>query len=122
MIGDASQRLAGKRRKRCNAEESEVGFAGRAEQMVGGASRRLAGRQRRRNPTVEESEVEFKGQAERPSKTQVGDGAGKQSRRCNSRGRTFGPSGRVGRLIGGASRRLAGRQRRRDWRTTRVGG
>lgn len=48
-----------------NAEEPEVGFAGRVGRLAGGASRRLAGQQRRRDPAVEESEVEFRGQAER---------------------------------------------------------
>lgn len=43
-----------------------VGSAGRAGRWIGGASRRLAGRQRRRDTAAEESEVEFKGQAERP--------------------------------------------------------
>jgi hypothetical protein len=42
-----------------------LGPSGRAGRWIGGASRRLAGRQRRRDSAVEESEVEFEGQAER---------------------------------------------------------
>jgi hypothetical protein len=42
-----------------------LGPSGRAGRWIGGASRRLTGRQRRRDATSEESEVEFEGQAER---------------------------------------------------------
>jgi hypothetical protein len=54
-------RIGRKRRQRCNAEESEVGSAGRAGRWTGGANRRLAGKQRRKDAAAEESEVEFEG-------------------------------------------------------------
>jgi hypothetical protein len=43
-----------------------LGPSGRAGRWIGGASRRLAGKQRRRDAAIEDSEVEFEGQAERP--------------------------------------------------------
>lgn len=98
-----------------------MGPSGRAGRWIGGASRRLAGRQRRRDAAVEESEVEFKGQAERL----VEDASRRQDREAEPEMQQpesdVGSSGRAGRLIGSASCGLAGRQRRRDQRTMRVG-
>jgi len=100
-----------------------LGPSGRAGRWIGGASCRLIGRQRRRDLAAGESEVEFKGQAERS----VEDASRRQDREAEPEMQQpepesdVGSSGRAGRLIGGASCRLAGRQRRRDQRTMRVG-
>jgi hypothetical protein len=66
LIGDASQGLAGSGARDATPRSRGLGPSGRAGRWIGGASRRLAGKQRRRDAAIEDSEVEFEGQAERP--------------------------------------------------------
>jgi len=57
--------LTGSGARDATPRNRRLGPSGRAGRWIGGASRRLAGRQRRRDAAIEKSEVEFKGQAER---------------------------------------------------------
>jgi len=113
--------LAGSGARDATLRSPKLGPSGRAGRWIGGASGRLIGRQRRRDLAAGESEVEFKGQAERS----VEDASRRQDREAEPEMQQpesdVGSSGRAGRLIGGASCRLAGRQRRRDQRTMRAG-
>jgi hypothetical protein len=100
QVNDVSERW----RWRCGYEEWKVRSAGRAR-----------GIDRRRKPKVSPRaaptglsqpgiEVEFKVQAEAVSRRRKSEIAAEHGRRCNSRCRTFDPSGRAGRGISGASR------------------
>lgn len=105
MIGDASQGLAGWRRQRCNAEKSEVGFVRQGRKVD---RRRESKVSRLAAPKGHNSrgigKLSSKARRKGRSKTRVGDGPGSRAGDATAGVRTFGSSGRAGRLIRGASR------------------
>jgi hypothetical protein len=81
--------------------------------LIESASWRLTGRFSRKVGSQRELEIGPKA-AEGRSETRVKDRLAGGARDATPRSRRLGSSGRAGKLIGGASRSLAGRQRRRD--------